>query len=217
MLNYVSAQTGCTYCHSYKNPSLAAHECLEADVVPSWIMKIALRNHRASESKHLGPQERYRTTNETDPKCINKLPQCKNLCSERGGGGGQNLGQKPSQMHLSRASVHDHMQQKDQHLLNWACLPPGTLLSLLIGWINQSFLCRLSHFSTDWQTPGLLPAAQLWHRCLGFMCCRATGALEFATTVDVVCSPTGHVVVSPHLEPKIHCGIEFVFNFSIPC
>lgn len=66
-------------------------------------------------------------------------------------GGGS---QKPSQMHLSRASVHDHMQQKDQHLLNWACLPPGTLLSLLIGWINQSFLCGLSHFSTDWQLLG---------------------------------------------------------------
>lgn len=214
MLNYVSAQTGCTYCHSYKNPSLAAHECLEADVVPSWIMKIALRNHRASESKHLGPQERYRTTNETDPKCINKLPQCKNLCSERGGTefGTETVSNAfitgfRSWPYATEGSALAQLGLPSSRHITF---PPYRMNKPVISVQTQSFLHWLA-------APGLLPAAQLWHRCLGFMCCRATGALEFATTVDVVCSPTGHVVVSPHLEPKIHCGIEFVFNFSIPC
>lgn len=81
------------------------------------------------------------------------------------------------------------MQQRDQRLLNWACLPPGTLLSLLIGWINQSFMCRLSHFSTDWQLHGRCQE----HNCssLASALCAAEphGALEFVTTTHVLCSP----------------------------
>lgn len=44
---------------------------------------------------------------------------------------------------------------------------------------------------------------------------RDTEAVEFAATMHVAGSPTGHAVVSPLSVPEIHCGPLFAFNFSL--
>lgn len=98
-------------------------------------------------------------------------------------------------------SAHTEMDQP-------ISLPPLRLNKPVISVQAQSFLYWLA-------APGSLPRAWLQQLSSGFMCRRATGAVEFVATMHVVCSPTGHVVVSALPLPEIHCGLLFVFNFSL--
>lgn len=103
--------------------------------------------------------------------------------------------------HINTNTKHSQM---DRHI-GCISLPP-------LRW-NTPFL--FSHF-LDWlAAPELLPGACLQRLSFGFMCRRATGAMEFVATMHVVCTPTSHVVVSVLPVPEIHCGLLFVFNFSL--
>lgn len=82
--------------------------------------------------------------------------------------------------------------------------------------MNQSFLCRLSHFSTDWQllcccqeadcsgsAPALCAAEPLgqWSLLPPCVCCVAPPAMLWSHPLPV---------------PEIHCGPLFVFRFLTP-
>lgn len=150
----------------------------------------------------------HRTTNKTYPKHINKLPQCKNPCS---------YGVIETVWNAFITGLHSLLYATEGSALVQLGLPSSRHITLPPYRMNKPVISVQTQSFFHWlAAPGLLPGAQLWHHCLSFMCHRATRALEFVTTMDAVFSPTGHVVVSPHPEPKIHCGIEFVFNFSIP-
>lgn len=101
-------------------------------------------------------------------------------------------------------SAHTEMDRP----IRRSSLPPLRLNKPVISVQAQSFLYWLA-------APGLLPGAWLQQLSSGFMRCRATGAVEFVATVHVVCSPTSLVVVSALPVPEIHCGLLFVFNFSL--
>lgn len=101
-----------------------------------------------------------------------------------------------------------HTQRQEQPSSMDVGLPPFGLNEPVMSVQAQLFL--------HWQAaPVLLPGGWLRQLSIGFVCRGAAGATEFVATVHVVCTPTGHVVVSPLPVPEIHCGLLFVFNFSL--
>lgn len=122
-----------------------------------------------------------------------------------------------SHLHLLLAHTQYHWWPslvRSVHSQGEISRPQGASVFFLFGMNGLVISVQAQPFLYWLAAPVLLPGGWLKQLSFGFMCCRATGVMEFVVTMHVVCSTTSHVVVSTLPVPEIHCGLLFVFSIS---
>lgn len=116
--------------------------------------KIALCNHRASETKHLGPQRKMDTTQLIrHPKYINKLPQSKNLCL---------YGVIETVSNAFITALHSRPYATEGSALAQLGLPSSRHITLPSYWMNKPVISLQTQSFLHWlAAPGMLPGEQL--------------------------------------------------------